>query len=151
MKMKKTIQTLALAGLLCFCAAPAMAAENIGNTELRVQVDPTYSVIIPASMAENQSLKAGINAVGTLKTGHLNLEPGTRLSCTLSGDKLTRQNDTESIAYKACYGSDKTAQSTILTENSETAVSVELDSAALAAAKAGVYKGTLNFSLSIVR
>ena len=154
MKLKTLTTTLALTALLAFAAVPALANEitspaTTGTAELRAQVDPTYTVVIPASMTEDQSLKGGTNAIGNIKTIRLNLEPGTRLTCALTGDTLTRQNASETINYNAYYGTDKTAKTLTLDENTDTVVNVDVDSSSVAAAKAGTYKGTLNFILSI--
>ena len=157
MKLKTLTTTLALTALLAFAAAPALANEinqdtldGKGTAELRAQVDPTYTVVIPASMTEDQSLKGGVNAIGNIKTTRLNLEPGTRLTCALTGDTLTRQNSSETIAYNAYYGTDKTAKTITLDETTDTAVNVDVDNNHIAAARAGTYKGTLTFTLSIV-
>lgn len=154
MKLKTLTTTLALTTLLAFAAVPALAGEIIspateGSAELRAQVDPTYTVVIPASMTEGQSLKGGINEIGNIQTTHLNLEPGTRLVCKLTGETLTREKGTETIDYSAYFGADTTAKSITLTENTDTAVNVDVDNSHIAAAKAGTYKGTLTFTLSI--
>lgn len=155
MKLKTLTTTLALTTLLAFAAVPALANEitspaTTGTAELRAQVDPTYTVVIPASMTEDQSLKGGTNAIGNIKTTRLNLAPGTRLTCALTGETLTRQNASETIPYNAYYGADKTAKSITLDETTDTAVNVDVDNNHIAAARAGTYKGTLTFTLSIV-
>lgn len=155
MKLKTLTTTLALTALLTLSASPALANEiaspdTTGTTELRAQVDPSYTVVIPASMTQDQSLKGGTNAIGNIKTIRLNLAPGTRLTCALTGDTLTRQNASETIAYNAYYGTDTTAKSITLDDTTDTAVNVDVDDSHIAAAKAGTYKGTLTFTLSIV-
>lgn len=155
MKLKTLTTTLALTTLLAFAAVPALANEitspaTTGTAELRAQVDPTYTVVIPASMTEDQSLKGGTNEIGNIKTKSLNLAPGTHLTCALTGDTLTRQNASETIAYNAYYGTDKTVKTLTLDETTDTVVNVDVDSSRIAAARAGTYKGTLTFTLSIV-
>lgn len=154
MNLKKALIPLALTALLALAAAPVLASEIVnpataGTAELRAQVDPTYTVVIPASMTEDKSLKAGTNTIGTLSTTSLNLEPGTRLTCALSGDTLTRENGVETLAYNAHFGTDQAAKTTTLAESASVDVNVEVDSARLAQATAGTYKGTLNFTLSV--
>ena len=146
MKIKKALIPLALTALLAFGAAPVLAGDIIspattGTADLRAQVDATYTVVIPASMTEDKSLKGGTNTIGALSATSLNLEPGTSLTCTLSGDTLTRENGVETLAYNA--------KTTTLAESASVDVNVEVDSARLAQAKAGTYRGTLNFTLSV--
>ena len=55
MKLKKCISALAITALLALSAAPVLAGDIIspattGAADLRAQVDPTYTVVIPASM-----------------------------------------------------------------------------------------------------
>ncbi|ARD66540.1 hypothetical protein [Eubacterium limosum] len=154
MKIKKALIPLALTALLAFGAAPVLAGDIIspattGTADLRAQVDATYTVVIPASMTEDKSLKGGTNTIGALSATSLNLEPGTSLTCTLSGDTLTREKGVETLAYNAHFGADQTAKTTTLTESTAIDVNVEVDSTRLAQAKAGTYRGTLNFTLSV--
>ena len=81
MKIKKALIPLALTALLAFGAAPVLAGDIIspattGTADLRAQVDATYTVVIPASMTEDKSLKGGTNTIGALSATSLNLEPG---------------------------------------------------------------------------
>jgi len=160
MKIKKAlvplalIIPLALTALLAFGAAPVLASAiespaTTGTAELRAQVDPTYTVVIPASMTEDKSLKGGTNTIGALSATSLNLTPGTHLTCTLSGDTLNRDNGKETLPYNAHFGADQTAKTTTLAESTAIDVNVEVDSTRLAQAKAGTYRGTLNFTLSV--
>lgn len=155
MKIKKNIQVLTILAVVALAAVPAQAAGTPGpgtsSTSLRARVEPTYTVVIPTSMTDEQSLKAGVNDIGEVKATALRLEPNTNLTCTLQGDTLNLVNGQQSdtVPYNAYYNDVSNVKTTSLSLNTPVPVKVAVNKDDLDKAKAGTYTGSLNFVMEI--
>lgn len=155
MKILKTIQALTILAVLTLAAVPAQASgtpgSSAGSSNVRAQVEPTYTVVIPTSMTEEQSLKAGVNAIGEVKATVLLLEQGTQLTCTLQGDTLKRMNGRpgDVIPYNAYYNDTLSVKTTSLALNQSVPVTVAVEQGDLDSARRGKYTGSLNFVIEI--
>lgn len=152
MEIRKTIRTLGVLVVLALAAVPAYAAgASDGSIDINARVTPTYIVVIPTSMTDKQSLKAGVNDIGEVRATTLRLEPNTQLTCTLQGDTLKRMNGQpgDVIPYNAYYNNTSGAKTTSLTPDNSVPVKVAVDQEDLSSARRGTYTGSLNFVIEI--
>lgn len=152
MEIRKTIRTLGILVVLALAAVPAYAAgTSDGSIDISARVTPTYIVVIPTSMTDKQSLKAGVNDIGEVRATAFRLEPNTQLTCTLQGDTLKRMNGQpgDVIPYNAYYNNASGDKTTSLTLDNSVPVKVAVDQEDLSNARRGTYTGSLNFVIEI--
>ena len=175
MKIKKTLTTLALTGLLTTTlAAPALAKDIVyptvstGDSSVTATVDQTYTVTIPDTVNFGTLTKASKDVVKdlTVKVNNLLIDKNQTLKINVKGDDTTdaftiRTNGSASIAY-AVYAKNKdTTSGTAVDPNGEFAavtsaatpdteqdVSGKLKQTG-AVIHSGSYTGTLTFTCTV--
>lgn len=179
MKIKKTLITLALTGLLtAVLAAPALAKEIVqptppttvatGDSSVTATVDQTYTVTIPDTVNFGTLTKASKDVVKdlTVKVNNLLIDKNQTLKINVKGDGTAdaftiRTNGGASIAY-AVYAKNKdTTSGAAVDPNGEFAAVTSADTPDTeqdvsgklkqtgAVIHSGSYTGTLTFTCTV--
>lgn len=154
--MKKILAFVLALCLLCGATAFATSygpSDNDAQTELKVTIDESYTVVIPATVnipfeATSTSLPVEVTALRTYSTGTIaNSVRALHVKAESVDNKLENQNG-DTISY-TISGGESQANMLYFTEVAEKAYTVSITEAAWDAAPAGSYTDNVTFEIWI--
>lgn len=148
-----TLMVLSLSGVVFAAEIDEGSADPSGSTSVTFQVDPTYTVTIPATVTLEKDAETGnYKQDATITATDVRLEEGKVIVVTLSGDFVLTAGKAE-LPYTVTVGENSTAvvDGTVVATfvTSTEAQSVTLHFAANNPTYAGNYSDTVTFTIAV--